>query len=68
MILKTTLPSVVAVAACWKPLVLVDWGTGSLLLWAENNVFEEKLKVLHLYIEPVGAGGHYKKDTYNIKQ
>jgi hypothetical protein len=26
------------------------------------------LKVLHLYIEPVGAGGHYKKDTYNIKQ
>ena len=68
MILKTTLPSVVAAAACWKPLVLVVRGIGSLLIWAENNVFEEKLKVLHFYIEPVGAGGHYKKDTYNIKR
>ena len=68
MILKTTLPSVVAAAACWKPLVLVAWGTGSLLLCAENMVFEDKLKALHFYIRPVGAGGHYKKDTYNIKR
>ena len=68
MILKTTLPSVVAAAACWKPLVLLAWGTGSLLLWAENIIFEVKLKELHFSIEPVGAGGHYKKDTYKIKQ
>ena len=62
MILKTTLPSVVAAAACWKPLVLRVWGTGNLLLLPENNVFEENLKVLHFYIKPVVAGGHYKKD------
>ena len=68
MILKTILPSVVAAAACWKPLVLVAWGMGSLFLLPENNEFEDKLKALHFYIEPVGAGRHYKKDTYNIKR
>ena len=62
MIFKTTIPSVVAAVPCWKPLVLLAWGTGNLLLLPENNVFEENLKVLHFYIEPVGAGGHYKKD------
>ena len=62
MIFKTTLPSVVAAAACWKPLVLLVWGTGNLLLLPENNMVEEKLKLLHFYVEPVGAAGHYKTD------
>ena len=62
MIFKTTLPSVVAAAACWKLLVLLVWGTGNLLLLPENNMVEEKLKLLHFYVEPVGAAGHYKTD------
>jgi hypothetical protein len=62
MILKTTLPSVVAAAACWKPHVLLAWGTGNLILFPEIDELEASLKVIHFYIEPVGAGGHYKKD------